>query len=49
MQTPHTIKLLRLLRDVFGVVFKVKPDGESMTIVLSCLGIGFKNIAKGIA
>lgn len=47
--TPSTVKLLRLLRDMFGVIFKIKPDEKSMTILLSCLGAGFKNVAKGIA
>jgi len=31
------------------VIFKIKPDEKSMTILLSCLGAGFKNVAKGIA
>ncbi len=33
-----TILLLRLLKDFFGTVFKVVPDPESKTIILSCLG-----------
>jgi RNA 3'-terminal phosphate cyclase-like protein len=47
--SPNTIKILRLLRDMFGVVYKVRPDEASMTLVLSCMGVGFKNVAKGIA
>jgi len=47
--TPSTVKLLRLLRDMFGVVYKIKADEGSMTLILSCMGVGFKNMAKGIA
>jgi hypothetical protein len=30
-------------------VYKIKTDEGSMTLVLSCMGVGFKNMAKGIA
>jgi len=46
---PSTVKLLRLLRDMFGVTFKIKPDEQTKTLVLSCLGIGYANLARGIA
>jgi len=32
-----------------GVVYKIKADEGSMTLILSCMGVGFKNMAKGIA
>jgi RNA 3'-terminal phosphate cyclase-like protein len=47
--TPQTIRLLRLLRDVFGVVFKIRADAETKTLLLSCMGIGYRNMAKSIA
>jgi RNA 3'-terminal phosphate cyclase-like protein len=46
--TPYTIQYLRHLRDFFGITFKIKADTETKTIFLSCLGIGFKNLAKKV-
>jgi RNA 3'-terminal phosphate cyclase-like protein len=37
------------LRDFFGITFRIEPDMETKTIVLTCVGIGFKNMAKKIA
>jgi RNA 3'-terminal phosphate cyclase-like protein len=43
--TEHSIGLLRLLRDFFGVTFRIdsEPDGS---VVLTCRGVGFKNLSK---
>ena len=45
--------MLRLLRDAFGVVFKVKEEKvdnpSRTTLVLSCLGVGYKNMARRVA
>jgi len=49
--TKQAIATLRLLRDFLGVVFKVKPDpafGGGSTVLLSCLGSGYKNVAKSV-
>eukprot|EP01102_Stenamoeba_stenopodia_P005068 TRINITY_DN15572_c0_g1_i1.p1 TRINITY_DN15572_c0_g1~~TRINITY_DN15572_c0_g1_i1.p1 ORF type:complete len:388 (-),score=79.54 TRINITY_DN15572_c0_g1_i1:17-1084(-) len=46
--SPHTILFLRVLKEFFGVQFKVDPDHETKTTVLTCVGSGFKNIAKKI-
>eukprot|EP00947_MAST-08B_sp_MAST-8B-sp1_P004605 g4605.t1 len=46
--SPYTIVCLRQLRDFFGVTFKIAPDPKTKTIFLSCLGIGFKNMARGV-
>ncbi|DBA03606.1 TPA: hypothetical protein N0F65_006785 [Lagenidium giganteum] len=46
--TPYTIQYLRHLRDFFGITFKIKPDPETKTVFLSCLGVGFKNLAKKV-
>jgi len=46
--TPYTIQYLRHLRDFFGITFKIKADPESKTVLLSCLGTGFKNLARKI-
>jgi RNA 3'-terminal phosphate cyclase-like protein len=42
----YSIELLRLIYEMFGVKFKIKPDQG--TVMLSCLGVGFSNIAKAI-
>ncbi len=41
-----TLRFLRHLKDYFGIVFKLKADPDSHTVLLSCLGVGFKNLAK---
>ena len=38
--------MLRLLRHVFGVRFKISPDRESAAVTLSCIGVGYSNIAR---
>jgi len=42
----YTIESLRLFKQALGVEFKVKPDNESKTVLLSCLGTGYKNMAR---
>lgn len=42
----YTIVSLRLFREGFGTVFRVKPDPESKSVVLSCLGMGYKNTIR---
>ena len=40
--------MLRLIRDFFGVIFKIKQDVEMNTVMLSCLGTGYKNISRRV-
>lgn len=42
----YTIVSLRLFKTAFGVEFKVKADHDSRTVLLSCLGTGYRNMAK---
>ncbi|CAH0520099.1 unnamed protein product [Peronospora belbahrii] len=46
--TPYSIECLRHLRDFFDITFKIKPDPETKTVLLSCLGVGFRNLAKKV-
>jgi RNA 3'-terminal phosphate cyclase-like protein len=46
--TTHTIQTLRLLREFFGITFRLQPDPKTKTVVLSCLGIGFKNMNRRV-
>lgn len=44
--TPYTIATLRLLKEAFGVEFKVQADHETKSVLLSCLGTGYRNMAR---
>lgn len=44
--TPYTVETLRIIKDFFGVVFKIVPDPKSKTSILSCLGMGVANLAR---
>ena len=46
--TEHTVLLLRLIKEAFGVVFKIVEDKETNTVILSCLGTGFQNVARKV-
>ncbi|KAK9814342.1 hypothetical protein WJX72_004157 [[Myrmecia] bisecta] len=46
--SPHAVRTLRHLRDFFGITFSVKPEPESQTIFLSCIGANIRNIAKKV-
>jgi RNA 3'-terminal phosphate cyclase-like protein len=42
----YTIETLRLLKRAFDVEFKVTPEMETKTVLMSCLGTGYRNMAK---
>lgn len=42
----YSIETLRLIKEAFHVEFKVTPDLETKTVLLSCLGTGYRNMAK---
>lgn len=42
----HAVETLRLLKLAFGVEFKIRPDPETKTVLLSCLGTGYRNMAR---
>jgi len=44
--TEQAIKTLRLLKDAFGIVFKIKEDLDTNTVTLSCFGTGMKNVSR---
>lgn len=41
-----SVQTLRHLRDFFGIMFKITPDPANSTVLLSCLGVGYKNVAR---
>ncbi|KAJ1668082.1 hypothetical protein IW140_000751 [Coemansia sp. RSA 1813] len=44
--TPFTIQYLRDIREFFNITFKLKADPESNTVLATCLGSGYTNVAK---
>ena len=47
--TPYAVQMLRHLRDFLDTVFTVKPEQDSSTLFLSCVGAGIKNMFKAVA
>ncbi|CAM9678898.1 unnamed protein product [Sphacelaria rigidula] len=45
--TQYSVTYLRHLRDFFGAYFRLKPDPHTSTVLVSCKGIGFKNLSRG--
>lgn len=45
----HCVATLRDLKTSVGVVFKVAPDVDNGGVVLSCLGVGYKNVNRTIS
>ena len=46
--TPFTKALLRLLRDVLGVVFKIDEDRDTGVATFVCVGCGIQNTSKKV-
>ncbi|KAI9144354.1 RNA 3'-terminal phosphate cyclase/enolpyruvate transferase [Paraphysoderma sedebokerense] len=44
----HIIQHLRDLQSFFNVTFKIKPDTNTKTILLTCVGVGFSNLNKKV-
>ena len=46
--TAFTIQTLRHIKDFLGVEFDIKPEADSQTIFLSCVGFGMGNLGRRI-
>jgi len=46
--TPHAVRTLRHIREFFGVLFDMKAETSSSTIILTCVGCGLKNLSRKI-
>ena len=44
--TQYTIEALRLYKQAFDVEFKIKPDHDTKTVIMTCLGTGYRNMAR---
>ncbi|VAI28144.1 unnamed protein product [Triticum turgidum subsp. durum] len=47
--TPHAIESLRNIKEFLDVKFIIKPDPNSNTVTLKCVGAGVKNLARKIS
>ena len=46
--TAYSVMTLRHLKDFFGVTFSIKPEAESQTLFLRCIGSGLRNMSKRV-
>jgi RNA 3'-terminal phosphate cyclase-like protein len=46
--TDQATEILRIIHSAFGLTFKIKEDEQTRTVLLSCLGLGLKNVARKI-
>jgi RNA 3'-terminal phosphate cyclase-like protein len=50
----YSIQMLRHIRDVFGTRFKITSgsgsgsENENESVILACMGIGYKNLARKV-
>lgn len=44
--SPHAIRTLRHIKQFLGVQFNIKPDPGTGTVLLTCVGSGYKNIYR---
>jgi RNA 3'-terminal phosphate cyclase-like protein len=44
--TEYSISYLLNLKKFFNVTFKITPDYDTNTVLLTCVGSGFKNFSK---
>mmetsp|Transcript_4571 Transcript_4571/g.11776 ORF Transcript_4571/g.11776 Transcript_4571/m.11776 type:complete len:410 (-) Transcript_4571:153-1382(-) len=42
----YSIETLRLIKQAFDVEFKAVPDADTKTVLMSCLGTGYRNMAR---
>ncbi|BBN19949.1 RNA 3'-terminal phosphate cyclase-like protein [Marchantia polymorpha subsp. ruderalis] len=47
--SPYGIQTLRLIKEFLGVQFNIKPDPASGTVILTCVGSGYKNFSRKVS
>ncbi|KAJ0013245.1 hypothetical protein Pint_21701 [Pistacia integerrima] len=47
--SPYGIETLRSIRDFLGVTFDIRPDPSTGTVILRCVGCGYKNLARKVS
>ncbi|CAI9109625.1 OLC1v1009476C1 [Oldenlandia corymbosa var. corymbosa] len=46
--SPYGIETLRQIRDFLDVKFVIKPDPDTETVILKCVGCGLKNLSRKV-
>ena len=46
--TTTSVGLLRLLKEMLGIVFKLRTADEEGHVLISCVGSGYKNISRKV-
>eukprot|EP00249_Psilotum_nudum_P009368 c21885_g1_i1 orf=67-1179(+) len=46
--SPYAIRTLRHIKEILGVQFSIKPDQTTGTVILTCVGSGYKNISRKV-
>lgn len=46
--TPYAVRSLRCLKEMLGVTFSIKPEPDSETVFLACIGANIRNNAKNV-
>ncbi|MCO5572838.1 hypothetical protein L7F22_026597 [Adiantum nelumboides] len=47
--TPSAIRVLRLIKEFLNVQFSIKPDPATETVILVCVGSGYRNLTRKIS
>eukprot|EP00252_Welwitschia_mirabilis_P025637 TRINITY_DN8102_c0_g1_i1.p1 TRINITY_DN8102_c0_g1~~TRINITY_DN8102_c0_g1_i1.p1 ORF type:complete len:380 (+),score=67.34 TRINITY_DN8102_c0_g1_i1:237-1376(+) len=47
--SPYGIQTLRHIKDFLGVQFSIKPDPTTGTVILKCVGSGYKNLSRKVS
>eukprot|EP00246_Nothoceros_aenigmaticus_P007369 TRINITY_DN21114_c0_g1_i1.p1 TRINITY_DN21114_c0_g1~~TRINITY_DN21114_c0_g1_i1.p1 ORF type:complete len:340 (+),score=40.22 TRINITY_DN21114_c0_g1_i1:53-1021(+) len=47
--SPYAIRTLRHIKEFLGVQFSIKADPTSETVLLSCVGSGYRNLSRKIS
>ena len=46
--TTTSVGLLRLLKEMMGIVFKLRTADDEGRVLISCVGSGYKNISRKV-
>lgn len=47
--SPYAIRTLRLIKEFLNIQFNIKPDPPTGTVILTCVGSGYRNITRKIS
>ncbi|KAF1861720.1 hypothetical protein Lal_00026144 [Lupinus albus] len=47
--SPHGVETLRNIRDLLNLKFIIKPDPNTESVFLKCVGFGMKNLSRKVS